>query len=159
MRECLPNKRVLERVWQIFSCLFIQFTVICAFVKYTGCEDAALECGMLQWSWLLSLCCFRVRYAAVKLTVVTVLPDPCVTLGQCGCEGEVSSELQLCKWGATQETCTSQANKRACWLLGTQQKVVGTWLVWKLCSGATCVASVFVHCTVTKQTDAPILFK
>lgn len=40
---------------------------------------------------------FRVQYAGPKLTVVTVLPDPGVAPGQFGCEGEVSSELQLCK--------------------------------------------------------------
>lgn len=40
---------------------------------------------------------FRVQYAGLKLTVVTVLPDPGVAPGQFSCEGEVSSELQLCK--------------------------------------------------------------
>ena len=39
----------------------------------------------------------RVQYAGLKLTVVTVLPDLGVAPGQFGCEGEVSSELQLSK--------------------------------------------------------------
>lgn len=39
----------------------------------------------------------RVHNAGLKLPVVTVLPDPGVAPGQFGCEGEVSSELQLCK--------------------------------------------------------------
>jgi hypothetical protein len=51
------------------------------------CVLSALVVGM----WL------RVQYAGLKLTVVTLLPDPGVAPGQCGCEGEVSCELQLCK--------------------------------------------------------------
>lgn len=38
----------------------------------------------------------RVRQVEIDLTMVTVLPDPRVIPGRIACEGEVSSELQLC---------------------------------------------------------------
>ena len=47
---------------------------------------------MVWGIWLLSAVC-----VCVELTVVTVLPDPCIIPGQSVCEREVSSELQLCK--------------------------------------------------------------
>jgi len=89
MYECLPNRPVVGTVGQAFSwCSYIAQLLVRVL--------NVLVVGM----WL------RVQYAGLKLTVVTVLPDPGVAPGQSSCEGEVSSELQLCKRGATQEACT-----------------------------------------------------